>query len=85
MLLKLLAKRTFIAHGASSKFGTPGGGGGGGAFRIFSRIHLPRMTGEVRFGYDETVRMLAWRQDAASLIAGSSPCETPAPSTPGMP
>ena len=30
--------------------GTFGGGGGGGAPRMFSRIHLPRTTGEVRVG-----------------------------------
>ena len=40
--------------------GTFGGGGGGGVPRMFSRIHLPRSTGDVRFGYDVTVRMLPW-------------------------
>src|SRR5215468_2524020 len=44
---------------ASSRLGTSGGGGGGGAFRTFSRIHLPRSTGEVRVAYDDTVRTLA--------------------------
>ena len=38
--------------------GTFGGGGGGEAPRMFSRIHLPRTTGEVRSGWDVTVRML---------------------------
>ena len=33
---------------------------GGGVPRMFSRIHLPRSTGDVRFGYDVTVRMLPW-------------------------
>ena len=28
--------------------GTSGGGGGGGVPRMFSRIHLPRITGDVR-------------------------------------
>ena len=30
--------------------GTTGGGGGGGTPRRFPRIHLPRITGEVRVG-----------------------------------
>ena len=48
-----------LPDGRSSRFGTPGGGGGGGVLRIFSRIHLPRITGEVRVGYEDTVRILA--------------------------
>src|SRR5260221_12889031 len=44
----------------SSSGGTVGGGAGGGALRRFSRIHLPRNTGEVRVEYDETVSTLAW-------------------------
>jgi len=35
-----------------------GGGAGGGVPRMFSRIHLPRRTGDVLLGYDVTVRML---------------------------
>src|SRR5262249_10260213 len=38
---------------------TLGGGGGGGAFRMFSRIHLPRRTGEVRVAYEDTISTLA--------------------------
>ena len=38
--------------------GTSGGGGGGGVPSRFSSIHLPRSTGDVRCGYDVTVRML---------------------------
>src|SRR5688572_8089769 len=38
--------------------GTFGGGGGGDVPRKFSRIHLPRTTGDVRSGWDVTVRML---------------------------
>ena len=38
--------------------GTFGSGGGGGVPSRFSRIHLPRTTGDVRSGYDVTVRML---------------------------
>src|SRR5262245_62013807 len=39
--------------------GTSGGGGGGGELRKFSKTHLPRLTGEVRVGFDVTVRILA--------------------------
>src|SRR5690349_914537 len=45
---------------ASLNSGTSGGGGGGGEPRIFSRIHLPLFTGEVRVGLEVMVRMLAW-------------------------
>src|SRR5207247_666695 len=38
--------------------GTLGGGGGGGVPRMFCRIHLPRITGEVRLGYAVASRML---------------------------
>ena len=41
----------------SGSWGTSGGGGGGGDPSTFSRIHLPRWTGDVRSGYDVTVRM----------------------------
>ena len=36
----------------SSSAGTFGGGGAVGAPRMFSRTHLPRLTGEVREGLD---------------------------------
>ena len=40
------------------------------------RIHLPRWTGEVRFGYDVTVRMLALpQQPAARRVGHSNPPE----------
>ena len=39
--------------------GTFAGGGGGGDPRMFSRIHLPRITGDVRTACDVTVRTLA--------------------------
>ena len=55
-------RETDLPRSFSSRAGTSGGGGGGGAPRRFSRIHLPRSTGEVRLGYDETVRTLACRQ-----------------------
>ena len=40
--------------------GTSGGGTGGGLPSIFSRIHLPRDTGDVRVATDVTVSMLPW-------------------------
>ena len=39
---------------------TSGGGGGGGAPSKLPSTHLPRSTGEVRFGYEVTVSRLAW-------------------------
>src|SRR5438477_275256 len=42
--------RGFDVSSFSFSGGTFGGGGGGGVPRMFSRIHLPRRTGEVRFG-----------------------------------
>ena len=50
---------------------TFGGGGGGGVPRMFSRIHLPRTTGEVRSGYDVTVRMLPWPSSPPRTLSGS--------------
>src|SRR5438067_2040897 len=52
--------RTVPVADASFKEGTFGGGGGGGAPSKFSRIHFPRMTGEVLLATDVTVRILAW-------------------------
>ena len=50
--------------------GTLGGGGCGGTPSRLVRIHLPRSTGEVRFGYEVTVSMLAWPSSPrrASLV-----------------
>ena len=42
---------------ASLSAGTLSGGGGGAAPSRFSSTHLPRTGGEVRVGYDETVRI----------------------------
>ena len=44
----------------AGKLSLPGGGAGGGASRRLSRIHLPRLTGEVRVGFEVSARMLAW-------------------------
>ena len=38
---------------------TPAGGGAGGAPRMFSRIHRPRFTGDVRVGFEVAVKTLA--------------------------
>jgi hypothetical protein len=61
---------------------TPSGGGGGGVPSKFARIHWPRLTGDVRFGADVTVKMLpcpskralvrAYRT-YATMIAGVQP------------
>src|SRR5687767_6263072 len=40
----------------SSRTGTSGGGGGGAEPRRFSSTHLPRTGGDVRVGYEETVK-----------------------------
>ena len=48
-----------VPTASSSKLGTFGGGGGGGAFNMFSSIHFPRSTGDVRFPYEDTVSTLA--------------------------
>ena len=50
------------ASSCPSSAGTFGGGGGGGTPSRLSSIHLPRMTGDVRVGYDVTIRMLPWRR-----------------------
>ena len=62
MRLQPLAHRALAPCRASfsGSAGTFGGGGGGGVPSMFSSIHLPRSTGDVRFGYDVTVRMLPW-------------------------
>ena len=44
--------------GVGNLIGALGGGAGGGAPSRFSRIHLPRTTGDVRSGYDVTVSRL---------------------------
>ena len=78
--------RSACRRGAAASSGTSGGGGGGGVPRMFSRIHLPRLTGEVRSGLEVTV------STAASVItpprglsAGRSTRRNSSPSTPSMP
>ena len=54
----------------SWRFGTSGGGSGGGAPRTFCSTHLPRTTGEVRFGSAVTVRTAPLPEDAAARTVG---------------
>ena len=62
----------FAARLALLSGGTFGGGGGGGVPRRFSRIHLPRSTGDVRFAYDVTVRMLPWPSSPPRTLSSAS-------------
>ena len=63
-------ERTFVAKLGGLSGGTPGGGDGGGVPSRFSRIHLPRTTGDVRSGYDVTVRMLPWPSRPPRRLSG---------------
>ena len=49
---------------------TSGGGGGGGAPSRFPSTHLPRSTGDVRFGYEVTVNRLAWPSSPCAVVLG---------------
>ena len=60
---------------SSGSEGTSGGGGGGGVPRICSSTHLPRLTGEVRVGFEVSVRTLGLRQDAAAVGRQLHPAE----------
>ena len=56
----------------SGNSGTPGGAGGGGLPSSASRTHLPRRTGLVRCGWDETARTAAMvRMPPRWLSSGS--------------
>ena len=50
--------------------GTSGGGGGTGVPRMFSRIHLPRTTGDVRSAYDVTASTLPWPSSPQRALVG---------------
>src|SRR4029079_9231438 len=69
------ARRSRMGRFAATVFsfndGTLAGGGGGGVPRRFSRIHLPRITGEVRVAYDVTVRILPWRSSPPRSLSES--------------
>ena len=63
---------TLSAPSAGSSSGTFGGGGGGGVPSTFSSTHFPRPTGEVRSGYEVTVRMLPWPSKPRRLPSASA-------------
>ena len=70
---------TFACVRCSDSAGTFGGGSGGGAPRMLLRIHLPRITGEVRIAGEVTVRMLPWpSRPRRGLSAGSARAEVAA-------
>ena len=69
----------------SFKASTPDGGGDGGAPRMFSRIHLPRLTGEVRFGLDVAVRTLACVNTPPRGVPASETWRNQSPVTPAIP
>src|SRR4029450_10269431 len=62
-LVRCLASRSRMVGGnappvgSSSVVFTPGGGGGGGVPNMLSSSHLPRSTGDVRFGYEVVARI----------------------------
>src|SRR5688572_13022082 len=58
--MRFLSVPDEMAFWLSSSSGTLGGGGGGGVPRICSRTQRPRLTGDVRVGFDVTVRIDAW-------------------------
>ena len=65
-----------------STLSTPVGGGGGGAPRRFSRIHLPRLTGEVRVGFEVTAKTLACVRTPPRGVPTSETRRNDSPSTP---
>ena len=73
MVLDALAHGLAVAVGFSSSGGTSGGGAGGGLPSRFSRIHLPRMTGDERFALEVTSSRLPCpsRPRRASLGTGT--------------
>ena len=64
---------------SSGSAGTSGGGGGGGVPRICSSTHLPRLTGEVRVGFEVKVKHAGLGQDAAAVRPAASPGGTSGP------
>ena len=57
----------------------------GGVPRMFSRIHLPRLTGEVRVGLDVAARTLAWVSTPPLGVPASETRRKASPEMPGMP
>ena len=70
---------------ASSSEGMSGGGGGVGVPRMFSRRNWPRFTGEVRVGFDVTIKTPAWVSiPPRGLPSGSVTLRKSRPVTPGI-
>ena len=67
------------AAAPSFRASTPDGGGAGGVPRMFSRIHLPRLTGEVRVGFDVAARTLAWVSTPPRGVPASETRRKPSP------
>ena len=65
--------------------GTSGGGGGGGVPRMFSSSHLPRRTGDVRFGYEVIVSTLPWASRPPRSVPVMATRRKRLPETPGTP
>src|SRR5205814_8274398 len=77
---------TFACVRRSESAGTFGGGSGGGVPRMLLRIHLPRITGDVRIAGDVIVRMLACpSRPRRGLSAGSCTRRKLLPCTFAMP
>src|SRR5690606_6474019 len=76
---------SLAAPPCASSDGTLGGGGGGGVASRLSRIHLPRLTGEVRVGFEVTVKMLACPNSPARGVPASETWRNSLPETPSIP
>ena len=74
-----------ISGESSGSGGTSFGAGGGGVPRIFSRMNLPRLTGDVRFGWEVKVRMLPWVRIPRRGVPARETRRNSSPSTPGSP
>ena len=69
----------------SSNAGTSGGGSGGGLPSRFCRIHVPRITGEVRFGFEVTSSRLPCPSRPRRASLGTGTRRKSGPYTCGMP
>ncbi len=77
--------RGFAGLRSPASAGTFGGGAGAGVPSTFSSTHLPRSTGDVRFGYDVIVRMLAWPSRPRRFGSVTGTLRNWLPYTPSMP
>src|SRR5579863_1167351 len=65
--------------------GTLAGGGGGGVPSRFSSTHFPRTGGEVRVGYDDTVRIAPCVRTPPRCSPSRVTLWNSSPSTPAIP